>query len=172
MNKKIIIINGSGKVGKDTFIELVSKYISTTNYSSVDKVKRIARLCDWTGEWYGDKTEEDRKFLSDLKILVSDYSDLPFKDMEMLVKDFKENKIETELLFLHIREPLEIARAKREFNAITLLVKRDGVKPITSNMADANVENYLYDFIIYNNGILEELEEKAKVMVENMRYEN
>ena len=37
------------------------------NYSSVDEIKRIAKDIGWTGS----KTERDRKFLCDLKLVVS-----------------------------------------------------------------------------------------------------
>ena len=43
MNKQVFIINGSGGCGKDTFVSLVSDIVYTTNFSSVDKVKEIAR---------------------------------------------------------------------------------------------------------------------------------
>lgn len=49
MNKKIIVINGTGGSGKDTFVEYVSKYAKVYNFSSVDKVKEIAKLIGWTG---------------------------------------------------------------------------------------------------------------------------
>lgn len=52
------------------------------------------------------------------------------------------------MLFLHIREPEEIERAKNEFGAKTVLVKRDSIKHITSNMADGRVFNYEYDTAI------------------------
>lgn len=74
MNKQIFVINGSGGVGKDTFVELVSvelndklkRFHTVVNFSSVDKVKEIAREIGWDGR----KTEKDRKFLSDLKSLT------------------------------------------------------------------------------------------------------
>ena len=46
MDKKIFIINGSGGTGKDTFVNLFAECYGADkvwNYSSVDKVKRIAR---------------------------------------------------------------------------------------------------------------------------------
>ena len=93
MDKHIFIINGCGGVGKDTFVKLVSEELdktmkklhTVTNFSSVDKVKELAKKIGWKGE----KSERDRKFLSDLKILVSDYSDMPFQSMKEKVKIFK-----------------------------------------------------------------------------------
>lgn len=168
MNKKIFVINGSGGVGKDTFVELVSielndrlkKFHTVINFSSVDKVKEIAREIGWNGK----KSEKDRKFLSDLKILTSKYCDMPFESMKSKVVEFLDDE-ESKFLFLHIREPKEIARAVKEFNAKTVLVIRNTVQHITSNMADKNVFNYSYDFIIDNNGTKEELNDKAKKFV-------
>ena len=55
----------------------------------------------------------------------------------------------------------------KEYNAKTVLVKKDSVKHITSNMADANVFNYDYDVIVNNNGTLEKLEELAKKFLDD-----
>lgn len=165
MDKHIFIINGGGGVGKDTFVELISvelndsmkKLHTVINFSSVDKVKEIAKLIGWNGK----KTEKDRKFLSDLKILTSKYCDMPFESMKSKVKHFI-NDEEARVLFLHIREPEEIKRAVKEFNAKTILVTSKRVKHITSNIADKNVLNYDYDFVIKNDGTMEELNNKAK----------
>ena len=86
MNKNIIIINGTGGSGKDTFVEFVSKYNKVLNFSSVDKVKEIAKLIGWTGA----KEEKDRKFLSDLKKLTTDYNDMSFNSIKDAVEDFYE----------------------------------------------------------------------------------
>jgi len=168
LDKRVFIINGSGGVGKDTFVELVStelnnklkKFHTVVNFSSVDKVKEIAKKIGWNGK----KTERDRKFLSDLKLLTSEYCDMSFKSVKNKVNEFFEDK-ESRFLFLHIREPKEIQRAAKEFNAKTILIVRDAIKHITSNMADENVFNYEYDYIIENNGTKEELNNKAKDFV-------
>jgi hypothetical protein len=64
-------------------------------------------------------------------------------------------------MFIHIREPKEIERVKTNFNCITLLIKNINVKDVKSNKADANVENYDYDYVIENNEDLKSLEAKA-----------
>lgn len=171
MDKQIFIINGSGGVGKDTFVESVSaelnnrlkKFHTVINFSSVDKVKEIAKEIGWDGE----KSEKDRKFLSDLKILTSEYCDMPFESMKSKVTEFMKDE-ENKFLFLHIREPEEIARAVKEFGAKTILIIRNSVKHIVSNMADENVFNYNYDFIIDNSGAKEELNNKAKDFVQEV----
>ena len=86
MKRQVFIINGSGGVGKDLFIEMISfvesrilnKHIGIGNYSSISKVKEIAEIVGWTGA----KTEKDRKFLSDLKLLTTEYNNMPLNDIK------------------------------------------------------------------------------------------
>ena len=59
-------------------------------------------------------------------------------------------------MLLDIREPSEIDKAKKEFNAKTILIENNNIKFINSNTSDANVFNYVYDFIVQNNGTLED----------------
>ena len=157
MKKQVFIINGSGGVGKDTFVQMVMENSSlpVMNFSSVDKVKEIATIIGWDG----GKSEKDRKFLSDLKLLCTEYNNLPFNSMREKVDEFNNNF--ATILFLHIREPKEIEIAKKAFNAKTILIRRNSVKQITSNMADGNVFNYSYDIEIDNDGTLFDLNMKT-----------
>ena len=165
-NKQVFIINGSGGVGKDTFIDLVSSIFDypVLNFSSVDKVKEIATIIGWDGS----KTERDRKFLSDLKLLCTRYNNMPFNSMREKVESFKNS--DSKMLFLHIREPEEIEKAKDFFGAITILVKRDSVKQITSNMADNGVFNYEYDIVIDNDKDIASLVKKADDFIKDYNY--
>ena len=92
-------------------------------------------------------------------MLVSDYSDVIFDGMLEKVMDFYSDEIHERIMVIDIREPEEIERAKTIFDAITLFVKNDNVEDITSNEADANVENYEYDYYITNNGTIEEFDQ-------------
>lgn len=163
LSKKVFIINGSGGVGKDTFCEYVGHYAKVKVISSIDLVKDYASKMGWNGS----KTPRDRKFLSDLKDLLTKYNDYPFRDICQKVLWFKED--DNEFLFIHIREPEEIDRAKKEFNAHTILMVNDNVKGIYSNHADARVLEYNYDIVIDNSGTLKDLEIIAKDFVEKWR---
>lgn len=186
MIKQVFIINGSGGVGKDTFVEMIQtfefigknknstvrfKNLEIRNYSSVSKVKEIAKIIGWNGE----KTERDRKFLSDLKLLTTEYNDMPLNDMKKYTRSFMNSDDINRILFLHIREPEEIAKAVNEFkeyNVKTILVIRDSIKHITSNMADENVYNYNYDIVINNNSTLEELRKKAECFLVDVLHDS
>lgn len=160
--KQIIVINGTGGCGKDTFVDFCKKYINVYNFSSIDKVKEVAKIIGWTGK----KTEKDRKFLADLKKLTTDYNDMAFNSIKEAIDNF--NNSSDEIMFIHIREPEEIERVVHLFKAKTLLIKRIGQKIITSNNSDASVENYDYDFIIINT-TLDEYEQKAKKFVKELK---
>ena len=155
--KKIFITNGMARCGKDTFAKFLSELTPTMKYSSIDKVKDIAYLCGWEGA----KTERDRKFLSDLKLLTTEYSDMPFKKIKEMVNKFNNDK-DHSIMLIDIREPDEIERAKTVFGAKTILIENNRVKHISSNMADANVFSYKYDYIVENNSSLEEFKSNVK----------
>lgn len=167
MHKSIFIINGPATAGKDTFVSMVSSIVPTINYSSVQVVKEAATLLGWAG----GKSEKDRKFLSDIKFLCSEYSDAPYKSMEKKIYDFLDDDIH-EMLFLHIRERAEIERMVKEYPMIrTILVTRSGVSPITSNSADAQVYDWSYDYVIDNSGTLGDLKSVAVNFVNDINKE-
>lgn len=157
MNKQVFITNGMARCGKDTFANILNEFIPTLKYSSIDKVKEIASLCGWDG----GKSEKDRKFLSDLKLLTTEYSNMPYLSIIKKYDEFLKDE-EHKVLLIDIREPSEIDKAKAALNARTILIKNNRVKFVNSNMADANVFNYTYDYVIKNNGTLDEFRENIK----------
>ena len=158
----VVIINGSGGCGKDTFVELCRKNsdFPVVCVSSVDRVKEAAAILGWDG----GKDERARRFLSDLKDAATDYCDSP---MRYLTGVFLNEGIchEQGILFMMIREPREIERAAQRFEAVTLLIKRPSVASISSNHADAFVDAYDYDYTVFNNGTLDDFENQAKHFV-------
>ena len=170
MNKQVIIINGTGGSGKDTFVEFCSKYANVMNISSVDKVKEAAKIL--VG-WNGEKDEKSRKLLVDLKQLSINYNDSPTKYIEQKFEEFK--SCDAIFLFIHIREIDEIEKIKKLLDAKTLLIRNPRVALITSNNSDRNVYNYNYDYIVENEGTLEDLEHKAEEFVKRkpeIRFNN
>ena len=165
-DKKVYVINGSGGVGKDTFVKFVLEHLNFrgVNISSIEPVKRLALRMGWRGE----KTEKDRKFLSDLKDLCTNYNDFSMQYLREQCEPFLKDEIYKgcKVMFIHIREPQEIQKAVDEFGAKTILVVNPNVEQVVSNHADAEVFNYSYDTIIENNGSLEKLKDSAKTFCE------
>lgn len=163
----VYIVNGAPGAGKTSFEEYVKtimdKFYCRT-ISSIDFVKEIAKRCGWKGE----KTPESRKFLSDLKKLLIEYNDIVLRELTSEISycqfDYKRFSIEpvSWAIFIDCREPQEIEKLKKAFNAKTILVsnKEAEARP-TSNESDANILNYTYDIIIDNNGTLRDLANAA-----------
>lgn len=162
---QVVVINGMPRAGKDQFVQFCQKHMTwCKNVSTVDFVKHVANFCGWDGT----KTPENRAFLSDLKDLLTKWDDIPFKKVKKAAENYNSEAISYDfdtdevLVFIHCREPEEIAKFVREMNAITLLIRRETIENNEqSNHADAEVFNYSYDYVVANNGTLEELEESA-----------
>ena len=161
---KIIIVNGKGGSGKDTFEEYfrdIAELCENKVYktSMVRAVKNIAQMCGWQG----GKSDKDRKFLADLKTLLDDYNNFAF---ESVVNDIlKAEKEHYDYIFIDAREPNDIDKIKEiSLNCYTILIKRkETTEKIYGNDADDNVMNYNYDYIIENNGTLDDLRASAEI---------
>lgn len=171
---KIIVINGQGGVGKDTFVGYCGyEDEGVYNYSMVNGIKQVAQSLGWTG----GKELKDRKFLSDLKDLVAEYNDFPFqntlKRVEKAINNYKwyhDNSNEL-ICFIHAREPKDIQRWKDEHGARALIIRRTDVEGEYGNHADDQVFNFDYDYCIWNNGSLNELYNIAQNFVKRTREE-
>lgn len=163
----IFIVNGLPTAGKTTFEKFVQE-ITGESYtyimSTVDKVKEFAKLMGWNGE----KTPKDRKFLSDLKDILTEWRDIPVRDIKLRLSSidfrFRQFDVDTSLgcVFIDCREPEEIARLCKELNAKSLFVRREAARSQEIlNHADAQVFGYDYDIIIDNNGDMNDLREAA-----------
>lgn len=168
--KRIILLNGSAGVGKDTFCSMISAIVPAMSYSSVQYVKEAAKILGWDGI---TKDEKSRKFLSDLKLLSAEYNDHPYKMLCKTIDDFLEDDIH-EWLFLHVREPGEIRRLVNTYpQIITVLITNKNIKQVTSNMADASVYHYYkYNETIANDDDLLTLQKKAEEFVKFYRVKD
>lgn len=155
--KKIFIVNGKPRAGKDTFAELLGKHCRVFKYSSVTKVKQIAAKCGWDG----GKTDEDRRFLSHLKKITTEYNDMSYDDVAEKVAYFLKTDF-FDVMLIDIREPEEIDRAIEGFGAEAVFIVNKNVPAVTTNLSDRNVELFEYDHIVVNNGTLEDFAETVK----------
>ena len=176
---KVVVVNGRPGVGKSEFERLCKEQCNLFNHvvgfsngrrlwiditSTVDFVKEIATMCGWDGT----KTLENRKFLSDLKDLLTKWDDVPYKVIEHRAKTLPGES--DWIMFVDCREPAEIQKIKERLNATTVIIRRESVEGNeTSNHADANVFNYEYDLTIENNSDIIDLEKKAKDFITYMR---
>ena len=170
---EIIVINGYPESGKDTFVNLCKNIVGESfvkNISTVDFVKEVAMLCGWDGT----KTPKNRKFLSDMKDLLSDWNDIPFqkvkKEIKLFEKELKSYQAEDKgIVFIHSREPKEISRFEKELGAKSIFIDRKDAKKEQINHADLEVENYNYTFKIDNNEDLKHLKLGAETFIKILK---
>ena len=159
--KLVIIINGKGGCGKDTICKILNKHYPTTVISTITKVKLAARLIGWNG----GKEDKDRKFLSDLKDLWTEYNDGPLKYACEKYMEFRDKPatVYNEIMVIHVREPEEIKKLCNAINNIpckTLLITSERTNDHGyGNHADDDVDEYPYNYIYHNDGLLEDLDE-------------
>ena len=174
---KILIINGAPQSGKSLFCEFCRGQLNGWGYeySTVDFVKQIAYYCGWDGI----KSLQNRKFLSDLKDLLTEWNDIPYKkvtdEIQKVLKRYKTLGVNTDKLifFIHCREPKEIQKFVDRMGAKTLIVRRlEAEEQKQSNHADSNVFNYDYDYAICNNGTKEDLFDESERFLEKIKAEN
>ena len=141
------------------------------NWSTIDKVKDVAK--NHFG-WNGKKTDDARKFLSEMKRIWSEYNNGPFNHMVKQISNHysKLNKKDKQnfIYFIHCREPHEIQKIKDKYGkkCLTILLKRDD-REVPDNDSDKNVNNYNYDKIIQNNGNKSDLESEAIKFVNDIK---
>ncbi len=168
IKKTAFVINGAGGVGKDTLCSFASKHYKTVNVSSVDPIKRIASENGWQGE----KNAGARRFLSELKRVFTEYNDLPLNYTLDVYRKFLTD--DSELFFVHIREPKEIQRFIENASSIggsvlSLLIRSERCEKNYGNASDDEVEEYPYDLIYQNDSPLEETELNFLEFLKNVR---
>lgn len=159
MRKIVVVINGAGGSGKDSFCQAVAGRYNVRSISSIDPIKALARQGGWEAE---DKSPAGRLLLAQLKAAFTRYNDLPNRYALGQYREFLRNPVE-EVLFVHIREPEEIEKFRRAVpGCLTLLVRAPWTeRAVFGNEADDRVEGFEYDRVYCNDRPLEEMAEDA-----------
>ena len=82
------------------------------NTSSITPILDVAKFCGWDGV----KTDKSRKFLADLKQLLTDYNEMPLNYLLEEQQKFIDG--DDDVMFVHIREPHEIEKFKNYSDAV------------------------------------------------------
>lgn len=159
MQIKVIIISGIDAFSKNNFKDFIKKYDKEkTNIDRFgetginNRVKFIATTCGWRES----TSKKDKEFLENLRILLQNYNDLPYKTTYNFIKRTEQTIANnTELnpyIFVEVEDTVDIERLVKDFDCITVLIQNDN-----SNY------NYNYDYVIDNNGVLKDLQAAAKL---------
>lgn len=166
---KIVVINGSGGCGKDTFVRMCQKIRPSKiyNISMIDAIKREAKSFGW----HDEKDDKARRFLSDLKDAWERYNDGPYDLIKYRIELIEKTELmryhttDDIIIFIHAREPDDIERLVKDFDAFTLLIRRPSTDRAHGNHADDCVEEWGYDMIYENIGDFEDMEFEARMIL-------
>lgn len=174
--QRVVVLNGVAKSGKDSFVKMVESAamkdpdnkIVVGLTSTIDPIKRVMEK---EFGWTGGKTEKDRLFMHNLKMLTTEYCDLSFRYTKGTIDAFFEiwtewGDMDGAIMFVMAREPKDIARYASHYGdrAVTALVRMPAAETsIPNNEGDQGVFDYNYDYFIENIKDLKYL----KVVAEN-----
>jgi len=163
---RVLLLNGVAQSGKDTVIDTLEtlKDTNVIRVSSVDWVKKVAKLCGWTGT----KTEEDRLFLATLKDALTQFNESPqSQTIQEVAKQLKAlPAADQTFICICAREPRDLEYFKeyyqktKNYPVTTVLVTRAKAEKNTpNNKADQGVFDYEYDLTLSNNTSLKKFQQ-------------
>lgn len=159
--KRVLILNGVARCGKDTFAEaILDRAVDMGNtipytLSTVDLVKDMLVLA---GIDRRAKPNKDRKLMSDLKDLLTAHSNIPFNDIANKIKKWENDAPQT-IFMVMCREPEEIQKFKDFYGdeCLTIIITRPDIET-PDNHADQNVGQFNYEVEVSNSGSISDLE--------------
>lgn len=166
----VFIVNGPPRSGKDSFIAFLSKIYASFGVTSVEhsSIDIIRYMLSELGIDTSAKTAADRKLLAGIGSLVEEHSNFRTNNCIHEVIQAEQDYPTGAVVFLHIREPENIARVV-EFlrvrgNPIWKVQVLSQRAEVPSNPVDAGTGEVPYDFTVNNNGTLADLNCEARAL--------
>ena len=170
LNKRVFILNGVHRSGKDTFVRYLNDIgIYAVHYSYVDFTREMLKS---KGIDINNKSNKLRKLLCDVNNALEEYDDIPFKDCLDIVDNFYQGWLEGDWLFIDCREPKKIERLKQAVNAKTVFIKSNEAITANNSADKAVASDYKYDYAIENIGTLEDFYNNISLFLNEFIHED
>jgi hypothetical protein len=161
---RILLINGVAGSGKDTFINVIRERADCVVFrtSIIDPIDELCKKIGCT-----QKSEKERKFMSDLKVLTDGYNDFAFSQTIVNILAAIFGNPRPQIICVIAREAKDIKRFKKFFEehgifCKTVIVRNKKAEAcIPDNIADRGVLTQEYDVSILNYGSEADLFEKT-----------
>ena len=166
---KVCCISAKARHGKDTAAELIKEYLEEKNQRVLithyaDLVKFV---CTKFFDWDGQKDEKGRTLLQYVGTdIISSQQPSYWVDFVISILKFFEDKWDY-VLIPDCRYPVEVTRMAEYFDTTVLRVERpnfdNGLTEKQKNHpSEVDMDNFMFDIILYNDKGLEEFKEKVK----------
>lgn len=167
---QIILISGKARSGKDTLADIIVNE-KLNNEKKVTKIQVGQYIKYYATKYFGWDGSEDTKPRDLLNTLGTDIIRNkidPDFHIDRLIQDIKVlSYFYDTFIVSDIRFPIEIEKTKESFdNVVSIKMQRESDELNNSqknHISETILDNYNnFDFVIDNNGSLEDLKEKAK----------
>ena len=164
---KVIMICGKARSGKDTLADFIINHLENKKPCKVQIGQYIKYYAMKYFGWDGEEETKPRDLLIHLGTdIIRNKIDQNFH-INRLVQDLEVlSYFYDTFIVSDVRFPVEIEKVKEKYDeVITIKISRDSEELNQSqknNITETALDNYTdYDYVIDNNGTLEELEQKA-----------
>ena len=161
-------MSGKARSGKDTAAKMVLKKYTGATFAFADDIKKIAY--NHFG-WHGEKDELGRKLLQDIGTTGRNYDrDIWANKTVDRIQEWSLQSSDNQLAVVtDTRYPNEIQRIKHEFSdVVTIRITRDSVKKLKHPSETALDQWTDWDYLVENNGSLEEFQKKILEIMEGI----
>lgn len=176
---KVCCISAKAQHGKDTAAGLIKESLEQKGYRVLithfaDLLKFI---CTKFFDWDGNKDEQGRTLLQYIGTNVVG-AKKPEYWAEFIVGILKMFETEWDYVLIpDCRYPIEVSTLKKSFETTVLRVERpnfdNGLTIAQKNHAsEISMDSYPYQFVVYNEGSLEEFKEKLEYFINNILLED
>lgn len=174
----VVVINGWARAGKDTLCEFAIQHLRDKGWRgfSISSIEPIRKMLRDAGVPVDLKRPAERDIMAEVKSALERYDWFATAMCARAVQDwFDAVPGAPSVCFAHMREAAAIRRFQTLFGpgvrTKTLFVDSPRAERITSNSADADVENLTYDLTVLNDGSLESLRVKSRVLADLLMEE-
>jgi len=185
---KIILISGKARSGKDTVAKYIEQKLNNENKKVLicHYADLLKYMCKTFFNWNGEKDNKGRTILQHVgtDVIRKDYPNY-WVDfiIDVLWKFYDEWDY---VIIPDTRFPNEIDRMVEEFNykdeyetikpINTIRIKRNIADGLTreqnNHPSEVALDNYKFDYYIENDGTLNELRSKVKILLDNINKDN
>jgi dephospho-CoA kinase len=170
---RVIAISGKARSGKDTTKDIIAANSNVVLMPAFgDAVKEIAQYFDWLGE----KDEKGRQLLQDIGDIGRKYDPMIFINLTInKVLNLAPYNNDDYIIFPDVRYLNELQAIIDSFpNVTTIRIERNATSDLTeaqrTHQSETELDSYLnFDYIVHNNGTLDDLEREIKFILEEIR---
>lgn len=177
-NPKIIILAGKARAGKDTFASFIKDYAQKNNlkYANLQFSYYIKMYAKILSDWDGSEETKPRTLLQQLGTEVIRYQIDNEFFIKRIIDDIKVLSYFCDIITISdARLPEELDLVTKAYdNSVKIKIERPSLESeLTSkeqhHATEIGLNNYTnYDYIIQNDGSIEDLKEKAHNLIKEI----